>query len=123
MGAGQAAAAAPAGVTTGWPPGMLQDDSRGLSRALANTPGAVTLALEAAADIADTSQPTLKLGAICERLGFTLTAAFVTETLGVEWAATDKAAKLYRESQFPLICARLRAHIGKVAADALAAEA
>jgi hypothetical protein len=31
----------PAGqVKTGWPEGMLQDDSRELSRALSNTPGA-----------------------------------------------------------------------------------
>lgn len=36
---------------TGWPPGLLQDDDRGLSRALANTPHARRLAQQAALDI------------------------------------------------------------------------
>jgi hypothetical protein len=34
---------------TGWPPGLLQDDDRRLSRALSNTPHARRLAEEAAA--------------------------------------------------------------------------
>jgi len=55
---------------------------------------------------------TLKLGTICERLGFTMTAAFVAERLGIEPAATDKAAKLYRESDFARICAALLSHVG-----------
>lgn len=58
---------------------------------------------------------TLKLGTICERLGFTLTAAFVAEDLGVPWKATDKAAKLFLPSDFALICDRLRSHIAKAA--------
>ena len=58
---------------------------------------------------------TLKLGTICERLGFTMTAAFVADTLGVQHAATDKAAKLYRESQFAEICRALASHIGAMA--------
>lgn len=37
--------------TTGWPPGMLQDDSRKLSDWLASRPGARRLAREAAAAI------------------------------------------------------------------------
>jgi hypothetical protein len=36
-------------IRTGWPPGLLQDDDRRLSRALANTPHARRLAEEAAA--------------------------------------------------------------------------
>lgn len=39
------------GRRTGWPPGMLQDDSRELSRALAQKPGARRQADEAAAEI------------------------------------------------------------------------
>lgn len=34
---------------TGWPPGMLQDDDRKLSRWLSNTPGARRLVREACA--------------------------------------------------------------------------
>lgn len=55
--------------------------------------------------------PTLKLGVICERLGFTMTAAFVADVLGVQPAATEKAAKLYTEAQFAEICRALVAHI------------
>ncbi|MBC7604327.1 MAG: YqaJ viral recombinase family protein [Ramlibacter sp.] len=57
---------------------------------------------------------TLNLGAICARLGFTISGAFVADTLGIQHAATDKAAKLYRESQFPMICAALTRHIVNV---------
>lgn len=58
---------------------------------------------------------TLKLGAICERLGFTVTAAFLADVLHIQHAATDKRAMLYRESQWPLICQQLQAHIGAMA--------
>jgi predicted phage-related endonuclease len=57
--------------------------------------------------------PTLRLGQIGERLGFTLTAEFLT-SLGFPPAATDKSAKLYHESDFPRICAALVSHIGQV---------
>ncbi|MEO0002453.1 MAG: hypothetical protein RLZZ22_145 [Pseudomonadota bacterium] len=56
----------------------------------------------------------IKLGQISERLGFTLTADFIA-SLGFSPAATEKAAKLYRESDFPAICAALVAHINGVA--------
>jgi putative phage-type endonuclease len=56
----------------------------------------------------------IKLGQIGERLGFTLTADFLA-ALGFAPAATEKAAKLYREADFPAICAALVAHINKVA--------
>ena len=55
---------------------------------------------------APAAAPELKLGQMAERLGFTLTAAFLLE-LGFEHSATDKAAKLYHESEWPLICAAL----------------
>lgn len=40
-------------VRTGWPEGMLQDDSRELSRWLSNKPGAKRLADEAAQEIGE----------------------------------------------------------------------
>lgn len=65
--------------------------------------------------------PTLKLGAICSRLGITMTAAFVADTLGIPSAGRDKAAVLYRESQFPAICAALAKHVSRVASEVAAA--
>lgn len=53
---------------------------------------------------------TLKIGTICTRLGFTLTAAFL-HGKGIEPAGRDKAAVLYRESQWPGIKAALIRHI------------
>lgn len=66
-----------------------------------------------------TGTPTLKLGAISERLGFTLTADFL-RGLGFEPAATDRASKLYHEADFPLILAALVRHIEGVQAKAAA---
>ena len=57
--------------------------------------------------------PSLRLGQISERLGFTVPADFVL-SLGFAPAATDKAAKLYHESDFPRICAALQRHIAAV---------
>ncbi|MBP9149215.1 MAG: YqaJ viral recombinase family protein [Rhodoferax sp.] len=54
--------------------------------------------------------PTLKLGQIAERLGFTLTADFLKQ-LGFEPAAIDKSALLFHEQDFPLICQALIEHI------------
>lgn len=67
----------------------------------------------AAAWPAPATAPTLRLGQIAERLGFSLPAEFM-RTLGFEPAGRDKAAVLYHESQFPLICAALVAHIESV---------
>lgn len=64
--------------------------------------------------IATNEVATLKLGAIGDRLGFNLTAAFVADTLGIPARATDKAAKLYYESDFTRICDALVEHIGGV---------
>jgi predicted phage-related endonuclease len=63
---------------------------------------------------------TLKLGTICERFGpgFSMTAAFVADALGIEPASTDRAAKLYRETDFSRICAALHQHIDQVLAGA-----
>lgn len=65
------------------------------------------------AHAAPSTAPSLKLGQIAERLGFTLTADFL-KTLGFEPAATDRASKLYHEADFPHICAALVRHIEAV---------
>ncbi|PWC10507.1 YqaJ viral recombinase family protein [Brenneria corticis] len=58
--------------------------------------------------------PTLRLGQINDRLApITLTADGLAR-LGITHAATDKAAKLYHESDFSRICAALLRHIGTV---------
>lgn len=58
---------------------------------------------------------TLKLGVICERLGITMTAAFLADTLRIQPARTDKTSKLYTEQQYALICRQLIAHVGAMA--------
>ena len=54
--------------------------------------------------------PTIKLGEICTRLGFTVTADFLA-SLGVSPVATDKNAKLYPASKFPTICRLISEHV------------
>lgn len=66
-----------------------------------------------AAPVPDNSR--IKLGTICERLGFTMTASFVADILNVHHVGTDKAAKLYTETQFQEICRALVGHISEVA--------
>ena len=66
-----------------------------------------------------TGTPTLKLGQIADRLGFTMTADFL-KGLGFEPAATDRASKLYFEADFPLILTALVRHIEQVQARAAA---
>jgi len=61
----------------------------------------------------------IKLGQICSRLGFTLTADFVA-SLGFLPAATDKSAKLYHEADFRRICQALVMHINSVTQGATA---
>lgn len=58
-----------------------------------------------------TSTPTLRLGQINERLAPIALTAEGLATLGFKHAATDKAAKLYHEEQFPQICAALIRHV------------
>ena len=59
------------------------------------------------------SPPTLKLGAICTRLGFQVTADFL-KSLGFEPAGRERAAVLFHESDFDRICAALISHISAV---------
>lgn len=62
---------------------------------------------------ASSAAPTLRLGQIADRLGFTLTADFL-RGLGFEPAARDKAAVLYHDYQFEHICRALLRHIASV---------
>ena len=55
-------------------------------------------------------QETIKLGEICQRLGFTVNAEFLA-TLGINPSATDKNAKLYPASKFPTICRLISEHV------------
>lgn len=59
--------------------------------------------------------PTLRLGQINERLAPVALTAEGLATLGFKHAATDKAAKLYHESDFGPICAALVVHIQSAA--------
>ena len=58
---------------------------------------------------------TLKLGDICGRLGFTVTAAFVGDVLHIRPAKTDGRAALFTETQFRTICRQLVSHVGAMA--------
>jgi len=80
----------------------------------------ITVELEPADDTpppAPEAPPTLRLGQISERLGFTVTAEFLL-SLGFAHSGTDKAAKLFHESEFKPICAALIRHISAVSAKA-----
>lgn len=59
---------------------------------------------------------TLKLGDICGRLGFTVTSAFVGDTLHIRPAkAEGNRPGLYTERQFALICQQLQSHVSAMA--------
>lgn len=82
----------------------------------ADTRPVITIELEAVPEIPPIVQdapPTLKLGDIADRLGFSLNAEFLA-SLGFMHTKTDKPGKLYQESDFPVICAALRRHIEEV---------
>ena len=66
-----------------------------------------------------TGTPTLKLGDIAERLGFSLTAEFM-KGLGFTPAAIERRSCLFHEADWPLILAALVRHIESVQAKAAA---
>lgn len=84
-------------------------------RAAAAGPAVVPLSTAAPAE--RTGTPTLKLGAIAERLGFSLTADFL-KGLGFEPAARERGACLFHEADWPLMLAALVRHIEGVQAMA-----
>jgi hypothetical protein len=56
------------------------------------------------------SNKKLRLGEICERLGFTVTADFLGR-LGFQPVETERAAKLYRADDLPRMCQALINHL------------
>ncbi|MBU6260935.1 MAG: YqaJ viral recombinase family protein [Burkholderiales bacterium] len=94
MGAGQAAAAAPAGGAI-FHAGVVE-------------------AMRTQAVRRD-EPATLNLGAICGRLGFTVSAAFLADTLHIQPAKVDKASRLYTESQYQAICRQIVSHVSAMA--------
>lgn len=63
----------------------------------------------AAIEPANDAGPTIKLGEICTKLGFNVTADFLDQ-LGVP-AKTEKNAKLYPANKFPTICRLISDHV------------
>lgn len=80
----------------------------------APAPVIVAQAPAPAAPDATRPPPSLSLGKISERLGFTVSADFL-RSIGFEPGARVKAAMLYHESDFPRICRALVRHIESVA--------
>ena len=66
-----------------------------------------------------TGTPTLKLGDIAERLGFSLTAEFM-KGLGFTPAAIERRSCLFHEADWPLMLAALVRHVEAVQAKAAA---
>lgn len=73
--------------------------------------------LKAEAKAVPQETPTLTLGKITERLGFTVSRGLLDD-LGFEPAGRERAAVLYHERQFPEICDALIARIQKAKAQA-----
>ncbi len=63
-----------------------------------------------AADQPAEEPATLNLGEVCDRLGFTVSAGFVKDTLGITPAATVRRSVMFTERQFGEICGRLSIH-------------
>ena len=113
----QAEAAAAVGVVASpgqYPAPVAGPAPSGSDRPVSVTFGPTVAQAEHAAKWGD-DPANLKLGVICERLGVTLTAAFVTDVLHVRPAKTDGRAVLFRQSQFPVICSQLQAHVSAMA--------
>lgn len=100
-----AAQAAPEGAEL-TPAAQELNEQQGTTRFAATHP---TLATEA-------TSPSLKLGEIGQRLGFTITADFLL-TLGFSPAATEKNSKLFHESSFKDICSSIIYHVEKISGE------
>jgi predicted phage-related endonuclease len=82
--------------------------------AVPNPPPPAVIPMPARTPAAPTTTPTLRLGQINERLGFTVSADFLA-SIGYPMAGTDKAAKLWHEASFHSICAAIAQHVVSVA--------
>ncbi|MBW9334547.1 endonuclease [Herbaspirillum sp. RU 5E] len=87
------------------------------AEAAAQAPRAVAAPATAPAPVAaaprrePSGQPTLRLGQICERIAPLSITADGLATLGFVHAGTDKAAKLYHESDFQAMCYAISNHV------------
>jgi putative phage-type endonuclease len=72
-------------------------------------------AAAAAPAVARDEPATLSLGAICDRLGFTVTGLFISSTLRVSPARTEKRGSYYTETQFRHICRQIATHVEQMA--------
>ena len=81
----------------------------GIAQIAADESGGVTVKHIAPEQVVDHGA-TIKLGEICTRLGFTVTADFLA-SLGVSPVATEKNAKLYPAAKFPSICRLISDHV------------
>jgi len=70
---------------------------------------------QAVAEAAAPAEPTLRLGQINERLAPIALTAEGLARLGFAPVATEKAAKLYAERDFPHMCAAIIRHVTAVA--------
>lgn len=86
----------------------------------APSPTATVHPMPTRAPAAPSGPPTLRLGQINDRLGFTVTADFLA-SLGYPMAGTEKAAKLWHEASFPAICQAIAQHTMSVAGGRKAA--
>lgn len=102
---------------------LAQDECRPLSVALASKPDAPMPAREAVAAIrpAANEPATLKLGDINARLAPLSLSVQALAELGVAHSATDKAARLYRESDWLMICSAIVRHVKLVSGEVAAA--
>lgn len=74
-------------------------------------PAAAPAPVAAAGRREPSGQPTLRLGQICERIAPLSITADGLAALGFVHAGTDKAAKLYHESEFPAMCYAISNHV------------
>lgn len=103
-------------------PAPVLADATDRGTAVIESPRGGAMGAGQAAAAAPAGEPaTLKLGTIGERLGFTLTEAFVSEVLGIKPSGKDKRAVMFKESDFGRICAALVNHIQKAKAGELLA--
>lgn len=84
-----------------------------LAAVFAASPAVIQMPTRAA--VAPATPPSLSLGQISTRLGFALTADFLS-TIGFEPSARQRGAVLFHEAQFPHICAALVEHIQSIQA-------
>ncbi len=86
--------------------------ARQVKEVVSHAQASVPAAASAPVSIKPAGPPDLKLGEICTRLGFTITAAFLAE-LGYPPAAKAGSANLYHQADYPRICKSLIEHIQK----------